>query len=680
VIESISISGVATFGSDSQSLSELAAFNFIFGPNGAGKTTISRVIADEAAHSTCSVGWKAGSKLQAMVYNRDFVAANFTEQPHLKGIFTLGEEHVEVGRQIEEGKAKLDEISETLRRLKTTLQGPDGKIGKQAELTFAENAFRDACWAQKQKHDGTFAEAFTGYRGAAEKFRKKVLQEHTANKADLHPLDALQKRAQTVFAPSPTAVASLPIMDAGTLVSMESNAILRKRVVGKDDVDIAAMIVKLGNSDWIDQGRKFYDAKDRVCPFCQQTTSDKLAASLEEYFDATFTQDTKAINDLTAAYCHGAARLRQSLGAVLATNCQFLDNDTFKIERDLIDAILTHNEQLLAGKKKKPSQTVELKSLATALAAAQTLLATAGEQVRAHNETVANIDRERATLTGQVWKYVVAVELKDAIAEYQRKKTAAESAIHSLNEQIKGEQKAYNVKLAEIRSLEKSITSIQPTIDAINSLLASFGFAGFKLAKAVEVPAYKIVRADGTDAKDSLSEGERTFITFLYFYHLIKGSDSESGVTTDRIVVIDDPVSSLDSDILFIVSSLIKVLCEEVRTGKTTVKQVFVLTHNVYFHKEVTFNTKRRGRKMREETFWTVRKYNEQSRIIGHEENPITSYYEMLWADVRCGDRDNHSIQNTLRKILENYFKFFGGVDPETICSEFEGPDRLICK
>jgi wobble nucleotide-excising tRNase len=200
------------------------------------------------------------------------------------------------------------------------------------------------------------------------------------------------------------------------------------------------------------------------------------------------------------------------------------------------------------------------------------------------------------------------------------------------------------------------------------------------LAKAGEEENYKIVRTDGSDAKESLSEGEKTFITFLYFYHLLKGSNSNNGTVTDRVVVIDDPVSSLDSDILFIVSSLIKILCQEVRDKKTSVKQVFVLTHNVYFHKEVTFNSKRRGGKMKEETFWTVRKSGELTRIVCHLENPITSQYDLLWADVRRGDRDNHSIQNTLRKILENYFKFFGGVNPEDIITRFEGADLLTCR
>jgi wobble nucleotide-excising tRNase len=62
-------------------------------------------------------------------------------------------------------------------------------------------------------------------------------------------------------------------------------------------------------------------------------------------------------------------------------------------------------------------------------------------------------------------------------------------------------------------------------------------------------------------------------------------------MTTDRIVVFDDPVSSLDSDVLFIVSSLIKSLFDHVRENKGNIKQIFVLTHNVYFHKEVAYTS-----------------------------------------------------------------------------------------
>ena len=62
-------------------------------------------------------------------------------------------------------------------------------------------------------------------------------------------------------------------------------------IIGKDEVDIAAMISKLGNSDWVKEGRNFFAVNDNVCPFCQQHTPNSLAKSLEEYFDEAFEQD-----------------------------------------------------------------------------------------------------------------------------------------------------------------------------------------------------------------------------------------------------------------------------------------------------------------------------------------------------------------------------------------------------
>ncbi len=35
---------------------------------------------------------------------------------------------------------------------------------------------------------------------------------------------------------------------------------------------------------------------------------------------------------------------------------------------------------------------------------------------------------------------------------------------------------------------------------------------------------YKIIRPGGMDAKETLSEGEYNFISFLYFYHLVYGA------------------------------------------------------------------------------------------------------------------------------------------------------------
>ncbi len=252
--------------------------------------------------------------------------------------------------------------------------------------------------------------------------------------------------------------------------------------------------------------------------------------------------------------------------------------------------------------------------------------------------------------------------------------------MESLKKQIQDKQDSKREKENEIRRLEREITSIQPTIDAINGLLASFGFHGFSVAQAENKRSYKLLRSDGADAKETLSEGEKTFVTFLYFYHLLKGSSSESGITNDRVVVFDDPVSSLDSDILFIVSTLIRKLCEEVRSPSTKIKQVFLLTHNVYFHKEVTFQKGRGGGTLKDEAFWIVRKSNEQSQIVRHPSNPIKSSYELLWLDVREARPNNLSIQNSLRRILETYFKMLGGIDLDKIHERLSGNEKLACR
>jgi wobble nucleotide-excising tRNase len=47
--------------------------------------------------------------------------------------------------------------------------------------------------------------------------------------------------------------------------------------------------------------------------------------------------------------------------------------------------------------------------------------------------------------------------------------------------------------------------------------------------------------------------------------------------------------------------------------------------------------------------------------------------------EVRKPERTNLSIQNTLRRILENYFKILGGWDSERICDLFTGREKLVC-
>ena len=679
MIDEISISDVANFDSQPEKMDALSQFNFVFGSNGTGKTTISRVIADEDEFPSCKVTWKGGTKLQPMVYNRDFVDRNFDQSTEFKGVFTLGEEQVDTLTKIDEAQSELNELINRIEGLNQTLEGADGKGGKRGELKKLEIALIEKCWAQKQKHDKNLQGAFEGYRGSMDKFKDKVIYELTSNNATLMTLDELEEKAKSVFDTARSTEQIITDIDPTNLLVHESNPILKKRVIGKEDVDIAEMIKKLGNSDWVREGRQFYESNDGFCPFCQQITDEAFAESLNNYFDETFEVDSKEIEDLATNYATDASRVQQQIMSIIESSSRFLDVEKLKTEKELLDTKIRINKQHLEAKKKEASRVVELDSVSNTIETICSQIKSANNQISEHNNIVENISKERSDLITQVWKYVLE-ELKDDLAMYRTDKNNLNKAIKSLTEQIHTAERNMQQKEIEIRSLERQTTSVQPTIDGINEILSSFGFQGFSIVQAANGTSYKLVRSDGTDAHGTLSEGEKTFVTFLYFYHLLKGSNSESGVTNNRVVVFDDPVSSLDSDILFIVSSLIKSLFDEVREGIGHIKQIFILTHNVYFHKEVTFNSKRCGEAMQEETFWIVRKSGNIAKIKKYSSNPINTSYELLWSEVRNPDRSNLTIQNTLRRILENYFKILGGVDPDKIVDKFEGKEKMICK
>lgn len=679
MIESIMVASVATFRSTPQTMPGLSLLNFIYGANGTGKTTLSRIIADEGRFPECRVTWKNGRKFQTLVYNRDFIGKNFNQGAGLKGIFTLGETLEATVKRISGLKAEIDKLNGKIGNANETLSGTEGIGGKKSELTEVKEEFRTRCWAQKQKHDTKFQVAFERVRNNAERFKDRVLLESTTNKADILTLADLEAASQTLFGTMPATASPIPKIDLSEIEQLGSSDLFGKPIIGKDNVDLAKLIQALGNSDWVKKGREYHLHSDGICPFCQQETDELLVKNLDEYFDEQFSRATEELDRISSAYSSKANHSITSLAAVISSAPKFLDIVQLSIHRNSLAEILNGNIQKLKDKVREPSRIVSLDSVNLVVDSINAIIDAANIQGEKHNTVIANFPLERSALISRVWKYLLEVELKSDITTYLSKSQSLEKAIIGIEASITTYKREIAAAETEMRSLEKETTSIQPTVDAINGLLKSFGFQGFLLAISEDGLSYKLIRPDGSDAKTTLSEGEKTFITFLYFYHLLKGSESEAGVTTDRVVVFDDPISSLDSDILFIVGSLIKTTIEEARAGKGRIKQIFISTHNIYFHKEITYNYKRPPNgKLAEESFWVIKKSGMDSKVISHGTNPVKTSYELLWSEVRNPDRANLSIQNSLRRILENYFKFFGGIDPRDICSELPPKDQPV--
>ncbi|WP_258177087.1 AAA family ATPase [Photobacterium damselae] len=291
------------------------------------------------------------------------------------------------------------------------------------------------------------------------------------------------------------------------------------------------------------------------------------------------------------------------------------------------------------------------------------------------NEIVNDFNKEQLDYYLEVWAFITQ-ELSTNISNYIKRIAGLEKAIDGINRVITSQQEQETVLREELKELSKNTTSVQPTVDEINRML------NFKIVPSRDnANNYSLQRENGELALDTLSEGEVTFITFLYFIQLAKGGTTRENVVGDRILVIDDPISSLDSNILFIVSTIIKNIINDVKDG-SHIKQLLLFTHNVYFHKEASFQGGR-SNGCNKTNYWILRKKNNITNIQAYgQNNPIESSYELLWKEISEPEKLSlTTIQNTMRRILENYFKILGRYSDNDIIEKFtNNEEKQMCK
>lgn len=163
-------------------------------------------------------------------------------------------------------------------------------------------------------------------------------------------IEDLRKRADVLYADAPSPMNAVSNLDLSRLVALEQNPVLSKKVVGKEDVNVSAMIQHLGNSDWVRQGMKYLGHTDDDCPFCQQKLPQEFEKSLEDYFDETFDADTRALSQFRDTYNSVADGLLAQAQTVLATDCSHLDKEKLDLELQALNAIILVNRQRIDQK------------------------------------------------------------------------------------------------------------------------------------------------------------------------------------------------------------------------------------------------------------------------------------------------------------------------------------------
>lgn len=652
--------------------------NFFYGKNGAGKSTIGR-----ALRENIGIEWangKNGADFDTLVYNQGFIEKHFESYENLDGVFTVGEKNIAIQQQVEEKlkeKVKLEEDARTQK---------ESKENKVKEVQMSTVAFQDTCWEELKEIRTCMGESLKGTR-KKDSLATKIL---SLTKAHEHDLTNLKKMYNVAFDESSRTYREFScIRDTTTYGELRGKALLENIIVSSSDSPFASFMKALNASDWVRQGHVNYSSSaDGKCPYCQQTIPDSFEDNLVACFDASYQDDIDALNTFNDTYIRENNALMNTLKNNLNDIMLSIDSSLlkdYKAKLALIEKSIEINIQIINNKIKEPATPVFLKDTDSILEEIDSLIDEVNKVIRANNDVVNDRKTQKTLCTSMVWEHISYI-LKDKIDEYNDKQIDFKKDIYELEQkEIKYKCDINDIKL-EIDNLNRQIVNTLAAIKSINDLLKDSGFQGFSLREKVGVQnTYEVIRQDGTVAK-RLSEGERNFIAFLYFYHLVRGSSSSDG-TKEKVVVIDDPVSSMDSSTLFIVSSIVRELIgichnnttypDESNPGRY-IKQIFILTHNVYFHREITYNQVDRYECS---NFYIIRKTDNISQIklcdrknkIKPSErenyNPVQNSYTSLWDEFK---EINSPIPllNIIRQILEYYFLQICGYDGENLRQE----------
>lgn len=649
--------------------------NFFFGRNGAGKSTISEMLqADQG------VTWRAGQNADSynvLVYDQQFISDHFSNFDDLAGVFTLNKVNIEIQKKIEQLGRDKDKLLTDLSKMNETIdQKGQARIDLKSESRTRMMRLTDAV---RKKFDL----AMTGKKQAKTFYpevEKKQPIEHTEDEImELYSV-AYEKSAQTY-----------PLLKKSNeypgKYDLSGALLLGESIVSTSDTQFAKIMEKLGNTDWVKEGHSKYLKKaDGICPFCHNPLDhDHFEKELKDCFDEAYQDSVDAVAAFQSAYTSMTREMLRVLEGNTSSEFPRADFKVYKEKLERLRTIIQNNLQLIQNKVDKPAEKVTLQDIDALVAEIDEIVAEINTQIQTNNDAFNKKKETKIHCDKILWEHL-AFLVKDEIADFTTKDAAIEAEIKQLEKEKSVLRQGYLDKEAEIKAESGNTVNTDEAYESMNAMLKDSGFQGFSLRKKPNTKnRYEVVR-EGNKPVKRLSEGERNFIAFLYFYHLVKGSGTaDAAIITstgeitdttdkrDKIVIIDDPVTSMDSGTLFIVSSMVRemisvchnnveVLHQDI-TG-SYIKQIFILTHNAYFHREVTYNMTDYYDCV---TFYMVRKTDNHSSITPCIEkakelseddknvNPVQNAYTALWTEYQ-ELTSSIPLLNVIRRILQYYF------------------------
>lgn len=622
-------------------LKNLKRKNFIYGRNGTGKSSISKAINEE---------YKEGYDVRIFYGGESFIY----ESESLDAI-AVGSTNVEVQPQIDKIKKEIDEINAELNEEKLDTLGNRWKNSynqfKQTDDAL-EKLYKDGAKDLKNDYSTIVGTSYNKSNYKADKQHACLLDDSSVelykgilNKTKLNEIKEINSPNYNII----------------TLMQSLSNLLKESAV--------KSGVISFSNpkeQEWICEGAMLHNLSEScTCLFCGNSIELKRLEALQSLISnkAVKIQDKvdklkQTIQNDYVIYLNDL-KMKNIEEELLPT----LKSEYRAARLEFLDLIDKHdiffNNIISVLDTKDPYSSMDMPFIEKPLELT--------ERIAEINKIIAKHNKEKDTL--HIKQEEAKNKLKfNYIAEYNQKHNYEElkseyiqkKKIYDELEAEKQEKcKTLIEKKEELVRLRAKIIDESSAMEYINKHLERLGHSSFRLKQEGDDRTYKLYDSNGVqrDIK-SLSTGEKNIVAFLWFVQDL--SNITKGEGKDKVIVLDDPMSSNDDFAQYFIIMLIQDL---LKNAKAKRYQLFILTHNIHFYLNCRYNWWNGcNQDDYDKSTIHLRKVNNKTDVqyIGEKNNDLINSYDALWAEVRWLYNQNKPeyMSNPLRCIIETFSKF----------------------
>lgn len=430
---------------------------------------------------------------------------------------------------------------------------------------------------------------------------------------------------------------------------------------------------------WVKNGRKLHESTD-TCGFCGNSLPTNLWEKLDAHFDKESEELEKKIEVLITSINKEINALSDDVGIEVGHLYSEYKDQFEQEKKKLKIAVKAYKVNLETLKKylqEKQEDIFSNKSMIPLVDSTEnfnSISQNINNIIDLSNQKTNSLNKEqekakKKLVCNEVSTFLHEIQYDEelkAIETLSEAATASNKKVQEIIKEIKAKEDEKDLLLTQLHDEKKGA-------DKVNQYLNNFfGHEGLKLEATEEANgrAFKFEVKRGSQLAKNLSEGECSLVAFCYFMAKLDDSETQN---KKLIIYIDDPISSLDSNHIFFIYSLIETLIVKPigkdENGKNVFgyDQLFISTHNLDFLKYLKRMTKPPKSEGYEQFLISSKDTGSSIEIMPkYLRNYITEFNYLFSEIYICSDETNkathynsfYNFGNNLRKFLEAFLFF----------------------